>query len=612
VAEVFVISVAGRVVAPARAIIVARSGSIDSIEHSATREDAHFMSDEPLPFERRLGAFPLGDGHTGFRVWAPLPERVSLRVDGREHALEDVGYGVREAVVEAEPGSDYEFVLDGAALPDPCSRWQPEGLRGPSRVLDTGSFEWTDAGWTPPPFNELVLYELHVGTFTGAGTFEAAIPHLAELRELGVTAVEVMPVGEFPGRHGWGYDGVYISAAQSSYGGPHGLQKLVDAAHREGLAVILDVVYNHVGASGSQALRAFGPYFTSHYETPWGEAINYDDEHSDAVREWALQSAEQWIRDFHLDGLRLDAIHAIKDANPEHLVAAIARRTEPGLVIAESGMNDPKVITDWGCDAAWADDFHHALRVLLTGDREGYYAEFGEVADLAKAFHRPHVHDGTYSTFRHRRFGARADRVPPERFVVFSSNHDQVGNRAFGDRLPVQVRPLAAFCTLLSPFTPMLFQGEEYGENAPFQFFSDHIDEEIANATREGRRREFAAFAEFQGREVPDPQDPATFAASKLTRVNPSPPTLRELYSALIEARRGLPLGDADAIAFDEHAGWLRVQRGPYAIVANFSLNDSHVPVDGSGELVLASHHATLEPGYVVLPPLSGALVRLG
>jgi maltooligosyltrehalose trehalohydrolase len=574
------------------------------------------MPDEPLPFERRLGAFPLGDGHTGFRVWAPLPERVSLRVDGREHPLEPVGLGVYEAVIESAPGTDYEYVLDGAALPDPCSRWQPAGLRGPSRVLDPGAFEWTDGDWAPPAFSDLVLYELHVGTFTDEGTFQAAIPHLAELRELGVTAIEVMPVGEFPGRHGWGYDGVYVSAPHSAYGGPHGLQQFVDAAHRAGLAVLLDVVYNHVGASGTAALRAFGPYFTSHYETPWGEAINYDDEHSDAVREWALQSAEQWVRDFHADGLRLDAVHAIKDSNPEHLVAAIARRAAPAFVIAESGMNDPKVMRDvlrggWGCDAAWADDFHHALRVLLTGDREGYYAEFGALADLAKAFHRPHVHDGRYSTFRHRRFGARADDLPPERFVVFSSNHDQVGNRAFGERLPEEARPLAALCTLLSPFTPMLFQGEEYGENAPFLFFSDHIDDEIATATREGRRREFAAFAEFRGREVPDPQDPATFAASKLTRAG-TPAGLRGLYAALLHARRELPPGDADAIAFDEHAGWLRVDRGAFVLVASVARRDAHVPVDGTARPVVTAGHVTLEPGYVVLGPLSGALIRLG
>jgi maltooligosyltrehalose trehalohydrolase len=574
------------------------------------------VPDELLPFERRLGAFPLGDGHAGFRVWAPRPDRVALRVDGREHALEPAGLGVYEAVVEAPPGTDYEYVLDGAALPDPCSRWQPTGLRGPSRLLDPGAFEWTDGDWTPPAVGELVLYELHVGTFTPEGTFEAAIPHLRALRELGITALELMPVAEFPGRHGWGYDGVYLSAAQSSYGGPHGLQVLVDAAHREGLAVLLDVVYNHVGASGTQALRAFGPYFTSHYETPWGDAINYDDEHADAVREWVLQSAERWIRDFHLDGLRLDAVHAIKDSSPEHLVAALARRAAPGFVIAESGMNDPKVMRDvqrggWGCDAAWADDFHHALRVLLTGDRDGYYDEFGRVADLAKAFHRPHVHDGTYSTFRHRRFGARADDVPSERFVVFSANHDQVGNRAFGDRLPVEARPLAALCTLLSPFTPMIFQGEEYGETAPFQFFSDHIDEEIATATREGRRREFAAFAEFGGRAVPDPQDAATFEASKLTRAG-EPDALRELYAALLRARHELPPGDADEINFDEHAGWLRVRRGAHTLVASFSRRPAHVPLDGSAEVVAATTHVTLEPGYVALGPLSGALLKLG
>ena len=326
------------------------------------------------------------------------------------------------------------------------------------------------------------------------------------------------------------------------------------------------------------------------------------------MREWALQTAEGWVRDFHVDGLRLDAIHAIVDSSPEHLVAAIARRSG-AIVIAESGMNDPKVMTDWGCDGAWADDFHHALRVLLTGDRDGYYAEFGAVADLAKAFHRPHVHDGTFSTFRGRRFGAPADHVAPEHFVVFSANHDQVGNRAFGDRLPPETRALAAFCTLLAPFTPMLFQGEEHGERAPFQFFSDHIDEEIATATREGRRREFAAFAEFRGEEVPDPQDPATFERSKLTREG-EPAGLRELHAALLAARRELPPGDADRIEFDEHAGWLRVDRGPFTLLASFSREPVHVPLDRSAEPVVATGRPTLEPGYVRLEPLSGVLVR--
>jgi maltooligosyltrehalose trehalohydrolase len=580
-----------------------------SIEHRSPREDAVLVPVTHLPFERRLGAFPLGDGRAELRVWAPRAGDITLRVGGREHSLDDAGLGVYEAIVEVLPGADYGYTLDGAFLPDPCSRWQPGGLSGPSRLLDPGAFEWTDDGWVAPALGDLVLYELHVGTFTPEGTFEAVIPHLRGLRELGVTAIELMPVAEFPGRHGWGYDGVYPSAAHSAYGGPHGLQRLIDAAHAEGLAVLLDVVYNHVGASGTKALTAFGPYLTSRYATPWGEAINYDDEQSDAVREWALQSAEQWVRDFHVDGLRLDAVHAIKDSGPEHLVAAVARRTEPALVIAESGLNDPKVMTLWGCDAAWADDFHHALRVLLTGDRDGYYEEFGAVADLAKAFHRPHVHDGTYSTFRRRRFGAPADLVPAERFVVFSSNHDQIGNRAFGERLPVEARPLAALCTLLAPFTPMLFQGDEYGERAPFLFFSDHIDADIATATREGRRREFAAFEEFGGRAVPDPQDPATFEASKLTREG-EPAGLRDLHAALLRARRRLPPGDADRIEFDEHAGWLRVDRGPFTMLASFSRRASHVPLDRAGEVVVATGHVTLEPGYVVLPPLSGALVR--
>jgi maltooligosyltrehalose trehalohydrolase len=411
---------------------------------------------------------------------------------------------------------------------------------------------------------------------------------------------------------------VYLSAAHSAYGGPEGLQRLVDAAHNEGLAVLLDVVYNHVGASGVQALEAFGPYFTGAYETFWGPAINFDDADCGGVREWVLQSAEGWIRDFHLDGLRLDAVHAIFDAGAVHLVQALTARVHAidprALVIAESGMNDPKVVRSherggWGCDAVWADDFHHALRVLLTGDRSGYYAEFGEIGDLAKAYRRPHVHDGGYSTFRRRRFGARADDVPPHRFVVFDQNHDQVGNRAFGDRLPPEARPLGALCTLLSPFTPMLFQGEEHGEHAPFQFFADHIDEEIAVATREGRRREFAAFEDFGQEQVPDPIDPATFEQSKLTRSG-EPEGLRDLYARLLAARREIgPAHEAHA-EFDEHQGWLRVRRGEHLVLANFSQNQVHVPVDRAVELELATHHATVEPGHVVLPPLAGALVR--
>jgi maltooligosyltrehalose trehalohydrolase len=591
------------------------------------------------PWERPLGARPLPDGMCEFRVWAPHAKSIALRVGHSEVALDGSGYGVFEIVAPAAAGDDYWFVADGRPLPDPCSRSQPDGLRGPSRVV--GATELSPGerprSRTPPSLEEFVIYELHVGTFTAAGTFEGAIPHLRDLAELGIGAIEVMPVAEFPGSHGWGYDGVYISAAHSAYGGPAGFARLLDAAHREGLAVILDVVYNHVGASGVKALEAFGPYLTDTYETPWGRAINFDDADCDPVREWVLQSAEGWIRDFGVDGLRLDAIHAIFDSSAEHIVAAIARRVHAvspdALVIAESGLNDPRVMRPrekpddphaarsgeagcraggWcgghGCDAAWSDDFHHALRTLLSDDRDGYYGDFGRVAQLAKAYHRPHVHDGGYVPFRRRRFGAPAEDVPPKRFVVFSQNHDQVGNRAFGDRMPAAARPLAAFCTLLSPFVPLLFMGEEYGEPAPFQFFSDHIDEEIAVATRNGRREEFAAFAEFEG-EIPDPQDRATFERSKLTRrVDPS---IARLYAALLAARRSLPPCDAEAIEFDEDAHWLRVRRGAFELVCSFADQAQPVPCEGTS-VELCTHDPAPVPadGHVELPPLCGALIR--
>ncbi len=562
------------------------------------------------PWEQRLGARVVDDGVVEFRVWARNARRVSVRVNGADHELADEGYGIRAGHVDAAAGDDYWLVLDGKRLPDPCSRHQPEGLRGPSRVLDPAAFEWTDRRFKAAPLKRAVLYELHVGAFTHEGTFDAAIEHLEGLAELGITHVELMPVAEFPGHHGWGYDGVYVNAAHSAYGGPQGLQRFVDAAHATGLGVILDVVYNHVGASGTKALTAFGPYFTDRYETPWGPAINFDDAHSDPVREWMLQSAERWIADFHLDGLRLDAIHAIHDAGAHHILEQLAERVRPALVIAESGLNDPKVLRParqggYGHDAAWADDFHHALHALLTGERDGWYEEFGSLAQLAKAFHRPHVHDGGYSSFRGKRFGARADDRPPEQFVVFSQNHDQVGNRAFGDRPAPRTQPLAAFCTLLAPFTPMLFMGEEHGERAPFQFFSDHIDKRIATATRDGRRREFAAFAEFADREVPDPQDPGTFERSKLTRRGGA--RQRALYAALLRARRDLPPG-IDSVELSEDDGWLRVRRGPFELAANFASRPRTVPVTGN-RVVLATHTADLEGGSVRLPARAGALI---
>jgi maltooligosyltrehalose trehalohydrolase len=578
------------------------------------------MATAEYPWERALGAVPEDDGTVEFRVWAPNPERVAVRVRGAEHELRDEGFGVRSARVAAAAGDDYLFVVDGSALPDPASRWQPEGLRGPSRVLDPGAFRWTDHDRRGgAALRDAVLYELHVGTFTEEGTFDAAIPHLAALAALGVTHVELMPVAEFPGARGWGYDGVYISAAQSSYGGPLGLQRLVDASHAAGLGVVLDVVYNHLGASGVAAMEAYGPYFTEKYSTFWGKAINFDDADSDPVREWVLQSAAGWVRDFHVDGLRLDAIHSVFDTSARHVLTDLAERVHDcdrhALVISESGLNDPKIVRPasaggYGHDAQWADDFHHALRVLLTGDTSGYYEEFGRVEQLAKAYRRPFVHDGAYSTFRHRRFGAPAADRPVEQFVVFDQNHDQVGNRAFGDRLPPEARRLAAFCTLLSPFTPMLFMGEEYGEDAPFQFFTDHIDREIADATREGRRREFAAFAEFAGEEVPDPQDEATFRRSTLTRR--ADERIAALYRRLLEVRRELPAGaDVDGVDWDAEVPWLRVRRGPFTLACNFAAQDAAVPVADEAEIVLATHDGTrLRPGAVDLPARAGALLR--
>jgi maltooligosyltrehalose trehalohydrolase len=576
--------------------------------------------EEAYPWERPLGAWRIDAEHAAFRVWAPRARDLTLIVDGRREPLTDAGYGVFETVVpvDGDADGDYAYVVtpDGDPLPDPCSRWQPHGLRGPSRIVPRAD---PPDRFDAPDLADLVIYELHVGTFSEAGTFEGAIPHLDDLVDLGITAIEIMPVAEFPGARGWGYDGVYLSAAQSTYGGPAGLRRLVEAAHQRGLAVILDVVYNHVGASGEAALDAFGPYFTTTYATPWGRALNYTDADCDPVREWVGQSAEGWIRDFGIDGLRLDAIHAIVDPSPEHIVAAVARRVHAlnprAHVIAESGLNDPVVMRarargGWGCDAEWADDFHHALRTLLTEDRDGYYADFGRMADLAKAFHRPHVLDGGYSVFRRRRFGAPADDIPPRRFVVYSQNHDQVGNRAYGDRMPARARPLAAFCTLLSPFVPLVFMGEEYGELAPFQFFSDHIDPAIAEATRQGRRQEFAGFAAF-GSELPDPQDPATFTRSKLTRRRDA--GLERLYRQLIAIRhalfRTLPPSPAET-EYDEVARWLIVRRADYELVCNFGSGPATIPCHGQTVELTAGGEATLWPGSIKLPAMTGALIR--
>ena len=481
-------------------------------------------------WRRPCGALPLDEGGVEFRVWAPAASRLAVRVHDREHPLERADDGVWTAEVFADAGDDYLFVLDGELLPDPWSREQPQGLRGPSRVVDTTAF--SIAPGPRLPLDELVLYELHVGTFTPDGTFEAVIPHLRRLRDLGITAIELMPVATFPGERGWGYDSVYGFAPHRAYGGPHGLARLVDEAHREGLGVLLDVVYNHIGP-GSDAIGAFGPYFTDRFETFWGTAIDYSHR---GVREWAIQNALLWTDEYRIDGLRLDAVHSVYDDSPVHVLRELKERVD-GLIISEMGYDDFTPLEEWGHDAMWLDNLHHELHVALTGEREGYYRAHGSPEGLVRELTRER----------------------PDRLVVAAQNHDQVGNRAVGDRLPPDAHRVALAVVLFSTCTPLVFMGEEHDENAPFQFFTDHVDPEIAEAARAGRKREFEAFAAF-GQEVPDPQSAETFERSRISHRAPDP-----FYAELIALRRALPR------ELEVQLAWpvLTLRRGDAALVAD-------------------------------------------
>ncbi len=488
-----------------------------------------------------LGALTLKDG-VEFRAWAPAARDVAVRVRGREHRLEPEHDGRYAGIVSAGAGDDYVFVLDGQPLPDPCSRFQPMGVRGPSRVIEPP--RGSPLGFS---LDELVVYELHVGAFSPSGTFDGVAERLPELRELGVTAIEVMPVATFPGERNWGYDGVYAYAPHPAYGGPEGFARLIASAHAAGLGVILDVVYNHLGP-GADAVAAFGPYFTDRYSTFWGDALDYAQR---GVREWAIQNAEMWVRDYGVDGLRLDATHAVFDDSQPHVLAELAERVrnihDGVLVIAEMETGDLRPIEEWSLDAQWADELHHVLHVLLTGEHEGYYADY-----------RPSV----------TALARQLERTPPQRLVVSSQNHDQVGNRALGDRPATDELAIRAATILFAPQTPMLFMGEEYGERRPFQFFTDHIDPSIAEATREGRRREFARFSAFSEEEVPYPQDPATFERSKL-RPEDGDPALRTFYADLLALRRRLPR-DVEVDA-DEAARTLRLRRGDVELHLDFA-----------------------------------------
>jgi maltooligosyltrehalose trehalohydrolase len=510
-----------------------------------------------------LGAIPVGNEQVQFTVWAPDCDSVDVNVIGsgeRTIPLERDSRGYFLGTVDGvSAGATYMYVLDGETeRPDPASRFQPDGVHGPSEIVDPSAFEWNDAQWHGIPLDDYVIYELHVGTFSSDGTFDGAIPYLQELADLGITAIEILPVAQFPGDRNWGYDGVSLFAVQNSYGGPDGLRRLVDACHQHGLAVILDVVYNHLGPEGNY-LRDFGPYFTDHYQTPWGEALNFDGPGSDHVRHFFLENARHWLREYHLDGFRFDAVHAIYDSSATHFLEELAttvrregeRRGLPAVTIAESDLNDPKVIrtTDlggWGHDSQWADDFHHALHALMTGERDGYYVDYGSVDHLATSLRQGYMFTGQYSNHRNRTHGRWPGMRDGRRFVVCSQNHDQVGNRATGDRLTTSLSfdqlKIAAGLTVLSPFIPMLFQGEEYAEPAPFQYFVSHGDPDLVKAVQEGRRREFEAF-NWQV-EVPDPQAESTFEHSRLNRaLKDTDPhaAMFAWYRELIRLRRELP-----------------------------------------------------------------------
>ncbi len=544
----------------------------------------------------RLGATPLPDGRTRFCVWAPRHARVEVRVGKRLEAMQsDHGYH-RATLAGVAPGARYTYRLSGKLeRPDPASRSQPGGVHEPSEVVDL-AFSWTDGGWSGLALPDYVIYELHVGTFTREGTFDAVIPHLARLRELGITAIEIMPVAQFPGSRNWGYDGVYPFAVQDSYGGPAGLQRLVDACHANGLAAVLDVVYNHLGPEGNY-LADYGPYFTEVYRTPWGQALNFDGPESDAVRRYFIENALQWVRDYHIDALRLDAVHAILDrsARPflEELadeVHALARRDGRTVaLIAESDLNDPRLIRGssiggYGLDSMWCDDFHHAAHSLLTGERNGYYEDFGTIADLAEAWNHGMTYAGRYSPHRHRRHGRPMDELQPEHVVVCTQNHDQVGNRLAGDRsttlIDFEAEKLAAGILVLSPYLPLVFMGQEYGETAPFQYFVSHGDPGLVQAVRDGRRAEFQAFG-WKG-DIPDPQSEQTFERCVLDhalRESGTHATLYALYRDLLALRgRVVADGSDEAIAL-ENSRALVVQRDRRAVMA-FHFGDAAASID--------------------------------
>jgi maltooligosyltrehalose trehalohydrolase len=563
----------------------------------------HVISnDRPLPHTTPPGATHLENNRYRFCTWAPRSRSVELVFEGNAAPavpLERDQWGYWSVTLDGiAPGTRYRYRLDGKLeRPDMAARSQPEGVHGPSEVVDP-TFSWNDRGWYGLPLRDYVIYELHVGTFTEEGTFTAIIPHLPALKELGVTAIELMPIATFPGERNWGYDGVFLYAPHHAYGGSNGLKQLVDACHAQGLAVILDLVYNHLGPEGNY-LWDYGPYFTANYHTPWGDALNFDGPLSYGVRHFIIANVLYWLRDFHIDAIRLDAIHAIYDFSARHVLAEMASEVAAlaeqlnrrAYLIAESGLNDSRVIRSpeqggYGLAAQWSDDFHHALHCLLTGEQDGYYADYGQIEHLARAYRQGFTYTGEYAPRLERFYGNSTLGCEGQQFVVFSQNHDHVGNRALGDRLaatlPFAALKLAAGAYMLAPFLPLIFMGEEYAETAPFQYFVSHSDPQLIHNVREGRKKEFAAFVP-PGEVVPDPQDPATFQRSKLNhelRQQGHHQVLWQFYRELLRLRRELPALRALDLATTEAHGdeanctlWLYRKGGGQEIYGLFNFS---------------------------------------
>jgi maltooligosyltrehalose trehalohydrolase len=572
-----------------------------------------------------------------FDLWAPRAKTVSVQVSGSRFVMTrlDERGNWRSEGLQTDPHADYGFLLDEdpRLYPDPRSGWQPTGVHGLSRLYDQGAFHWTDTGFQPVPLERAILYELHVGTFTGQGTLDTAIEKLGELADLGVTHVELMPIASFAGEYGWGYDGVALFSVHEPYGGPDALKRFVNAAHEKGLAVLLDVVYNHFGPVGNYTEK-FGPYLNDAHKTPWGGAVNLEGADSYEVRRFFCDNALMCLRDYHVDGLRLDAVHAFVDRSAIHFLEQLSAEVEAlgaalgkrFVLIAESDLNDPRIVTPrqaggLGMDAQWSDDFHHALFTVLAREPEaGYYGDFGSLAQLAKAIEQTFVYDGIYSHYRRRIHGRPISGLSQARFLGYIQNHDQIGNRATGDRVAQVVgiprARIAAALVLMGPFVPMLFQGEEWAASSPFQYFANHEDPRMARAVSEGRKREFAAFG-WNPALIPDPEKRETFERSKLKWdevEDPSHAEMRSWYRELIRLRRATPrLNDSapggTRVSFDDREQWLRMDRGAIGVLCNLAPSQRSFELSSSVQFLLASGPGVALNGNIVqLPPDSVAI----